>query len=172
MFRELRRVKQLLPMEQNIEVLNRNTSGVLAIQGEDNYPYALPINYLYLDNKIIIHTGKQGYKIDMLKNNPKVSFCVIDQDKIVSEEYTSHFRSVIIFGRAKILESKEDIIKSISSFTKRFSPDDVQNRLDKNNIEKFLNNLTIIEIEIEHITGKESSHFWKMREKMKGKELI
>ena len=85
MFREMRRKKQLLSEEACIAVLDRGTSGVLAVSGDDGYPYTVPLSYVYCDGKIYFHSAKSGHKIDAIKNSSKVSFCVIDQDKIVPE---------------------------------------------------------------------------------------
>ena len=101
MFRKMRRHKQLLSKEECEKILYKATSGVLALEGDNNYPYTVPISYLYEDNKIYFHSAKSGHKIDSIKKNQKVSFCVIDQDKIVPEEYTTYFRSVIVFGKIK-----------------------------------------------------------------------
>lgn len=100
MFREMRRKKQVLSLEENIAVLNRGTSGVLAVSGDDGYPYAVPLSYVYHDNTLFFHCAKTGHKLDAIARNEKVSFCVIDKDDVVSAEYTSYFRSVIVFGRA------------------------------------------------------------------------
>ena len=64
MFRKMRRNKQLLPLEECVEILNRGTSGVLAVTGDDDYPYAVPLSYVYYDNKIYFHGAKTGHKLD------------------------------------------------------------------------------------------------------------
>ncbi len=92
MFREIRRKRQALSKEEISSVLYRGTSGVLALAGDDNYPYAVPISYVYDGEKIYFHCAKSGHKLDAIQRNEKVSFCVIDQDKIVPDEYTSYFR--------------------------------------------------------------------------------
>ena len=104
MFREMRRKKQLLTPEESAAVLHRGTSGVLALAGDDGYPYAVPMSYVYDGAKLYFHCAKSGHKLDAIRRNCKASFCVIDQDQIVPEEYTSHFRSVIVFGAIRILE--------------------------------------------------------------------
>ena len=103
MFREMRRKKQALPPEECAEILRRGTSGVLAVLGDGGYPYAVPLSYVYDGEKIFFHCAKSGHKLDAIRQNSKVSFCVIDQDQIVPEEYTTYFRSVIVFGTARIL---------------------------------------------------------------------
>ena len=98
MFREMRRKRQALLPEEIQAVLNRGTSGVLALSGDNDYPYAVPISYVYDGEKIYFHCAKSGHKLDAVRRNRKASFCVIDQDRIIPEEYTSYFRSVIVFG--------------------------------------------------------------------------
>ena len=87
MFRELRRKKQALSQEECTAVLNRGTSGVLALAGDDDYPYAVPISYVYDGEKLYFHCAKSGHKLDAIRRNAKASFCVIDKDQIVPEEY-------------------------------------------------------------------------------------
>lgn len=86
MFGEMRRKKQALPLETCEKILERGTSGVLALEGEEGYPYAVPLSYFYENQKLIFHCARNGYKIEAIKRNEKASFCVIDQDRIVSEE--------------------------------------------------------------------------------------
>ena len=89
MFREMRRKKQLLSDEVSREILERNTSGVLSLMGDEGYPYGVPLSYVLVGDKIFFHCAKEGHKIDAIRNCEKASFCVIDQDQIVSEEYTT-----------------------------------------------------------------------------------
>ena len=100
MFREMRRKMQALTAEETAEILKRNTSGVLSLNGDDGYPYGVPLSYVYLDSKLYFHCAGAGHKLDSILKDDKVSFCVIDQDQVVGEEYTTYFRSVIAFGRA------------------------------------------------------------------------
>src|SRR5690606_27146456 len=91
-FREMSRKKQLLSEEETAAVMERCSNGVLACFGDNGYPYAVPLNYVYYNGKIYFHSAKVGHKIDAIRRNPRVSFAVVDEDTIVSEEYTSYFR--------------------------------------------------------------------------------
>ncbi len=94
------------------------TTGTLAVLGDDDYPYAVPINYFYEDNKIYFHGAKAGHKIDAIKKHNKVSFCVVAQDDIITEKFTTYFKSVIAFGTARIIEDdaeKRNAIEKINS---------------------------------------------------------
>ena len=76
MFREMRRIKQELPLEEAKSLLMKNKRGVLSFNGEDDYPYAIPINFLYdeEENKIYFHGAKSGYKLDCIRKNNKACF--------------------------------------------------------------------------------------------------
>ena len=79
-------------------VLSRGSHGVLALAGDEGYPYAVPISYVYEGGKLYFHCAKSGHKLDAIARCPKASFCVVDQDQVVPQEYTTYFRSVIAFG--------------------------------------------------------------------------
>lgn len=155
MFREMRRKKQALSLEENIQVLNRGTSGVLAVSGDDDYPYAVPLSYVYHDNKIFFHCAKNGHKLDSISRNEKVSFCVIDKDQVVQDKYTSYFRSVIVFGKTRILEDDVEKRKAIEILTARYSPDQEKTH-QLQAIEKDYKMVCMIELAIEHMSGKEA----------------
>ena len=104
MFREMRRKKQMLSLEECVAVLDNGTSGVLAVDGDNDYPYAVPLSYVYCDSKIFFHCARSGHKLDAIARNEKVSFCVIEADQVMPQEYTTYFRSVIVFGKARVLE--------------------------------------------------------------------
>lgn len=155
MFREMRRSKQQLSEDETDEILNRHTSGVLAVHGEDGYPYTIPISYTFKDDHIYFHSANEGHKIDAIRNNDKVSFCVIDQDDVIQETFTTRYRSVIVFGRAHIVTDSLLRRKALESLVKKYSPD----FLDKGQQEilQAWDHVTVIDLKIEHKTGKTSS---------------
>lgn len=154
MFREMRRHGQALSLEENIAVLEKGTSGVLAVSGDDDYPYAVPLSYVYHDSKLFFHCAKTGHKLDAIARNQKVSFCVVDQDRIVPAEYTTYFRSVIAFGQARILEDEPERRRALERIAARYSPDHEQGRLAE--IARLMKQVCVIELTIEHITGKQA----------------
>jgi len=164
MFREMRRKKQLLSQEDTLAVMNRCTNGVLSCFGDDDYPYGVPLNYVYLNEKIYFHSAKAGHKIDAISKNPKVSFTVIDEDTIVSEEYTSYFRSVIAFGKARIAEGEERI-KAFEALVEKYSGDQPEEAKHKE--VHGCTQANIIAIDVEHITGKEAVEYVRAKEAQK-----
>jgi len=156
MFREMRRKKQLLSQEGMELVMARGTNGVLACQGDEGYPYAVPVSYVYWNDRIYFHSAKSGHKVDAITRNPKVSFAVVDEDTIVSEEYTTYFRSVIAFGKARIVEGDE-WFEGFKTLVDKYSGD----LPEEANIKEIQGCKTshIIAIDIEHITGKEAIEY-------------
>ena len=124
MFREMRRKLQLLDEKESIALLERGTAGVLALSGDEGYPYAVPISYVYNDSKIFFHSAVSGHKIDAIKNSDKASFCVIAQDHIVPKEYTTYYKSVIAFGRLRILEDASEKRAAIELLAQKYYPAD------------------------------------------------
>lgn len=66
MFRPMRRKKQLLPEVETIGMLQSCTSGVLAVHGDDDYAYAVPLSFAYEDGKLFFHAAVAGHKLDAL----------------------------------------------------------------------------------------------------------
>lgn len=161
MFREMRRNKQVLSLDESIAVLHNGTSGVLAVSGDNDYPYAVPLSYVYYDSKIFFHCAKSGHKLDAIARNQKVSFCVIDKDNVVPQEYTTYFRSVIVFGKARILDNEDEKRSAFEILAAKYSPDHEQGRLQE--IDKLLKQVCLVELAIEHMTGKEAIELMKAK---------
>ena len=70
MFRPMRRFKQALSPEECQAVLERGTSGVLALSGDGGWPYAVPLSYVYADGKLYFHSAKSGHKVDAIRSCP------------------------------------------------------------------------------------------------------
>lgn len=161
MFREMRRKRQLLAEAETIQIFERGTSGVLALSGDEGYPYAVPLSYVYADGRIIFHGAKSGHKIDAIRGCEKASFCVIDRDQVVPEEYTTWFRSAIAFGRVRIIDQDAEKRAAIELLSEKYSPDDPEGR--RAEIEREYKILCMFELRIEHMTGKEAIELVRAR---------
>lgn len=163
MFRQMRRKRQQLSQERCEQILNRATSGVLAVQGDGGYPYAVPLSYVYSEGKLYFHSASQGHKLDAIRREPKASFCVIDEDRVVAQEYTTHFRSVIAFGQVRELTDEREKRAAIEKLALRYAPQDSeQNR--RQAIERDWKPLCMLEMTVEHLSGKEAIEFVRERE--------
>lgn len=152
--RPMRRFRQELTVEECVQVLERGTHGVLAVLGDEGYPYAVPLSYVHGEGKIWFHCAKAGHKLDAIRNYNKVSFCVVDQDRIVPEEYTTYFRSVVAFGTARVLEDPWEKRQALAALAAKYSPDQEEGRNEE--IRSQFSNVTMVELTVEHMTGKEA----------------
>lgn len=160
-FRPMRRHRQQLSREECECILERCTSGVLALTGDGGYPYAVPLSYVYADGAIIFHSAVEGHKVDAVKRDGRCSFCVIDQDEIKPAEFTTHFRSVIAFGRIRILEDADEKMQALRLLGRRYSPGDepgLQQEIDKS-----LDHVLLLRLDIEHLSGKQAIELVKAR---------
>ncbi len=155
MFRDMRRKRQALSPEACEAVLRRGTSGVLALDGDDGYPYAVPISYLYDGGTLYFHCAKTGHKLDAIKRNQKASFCVIDQDRVVPEQYTTHYRSVIAFGTMRVLSDEPEMRTAIEKLALKYAPEDTPEHRAQA-IEREWGALCMLELTIDHLSGKEA----------------
>lgn len=162
MFREMRRKKQQLTKEACDEILSCGTSGVLALSGDGGYPYAVPLSYVYSQGKIYFHCATSGHKIDAINQDPKASFCVIGQDQVIPEKYTTCYRSVIVFGTVRILEDDQEKMDAVKILAEKYSPhESPASRQDA--IQKDWDRLCMLELTVEHLTGKECIELVRQR---------
>lgn len=162
MFREMRRSRQALSLEESVAVLERGSSGVLALAGDEGYPYAVPISYVFDGEKLYFHCAKSGHKLDAIRRCPKASFCVIDQDLVVPEKYTSYYRSVIVFGQIRVLSDEGEMRVAIEKLAAKYVPEDSASQRAAA-IEKDWAPLCMLELSPEHISGKEAIELVRQR---------
>ena len=161
-FREMRRKRQQLAEEESIAILQKATAGTLALLGDDDYPYAVPISYVYYDRKLYFHSALAGHKVDAIRKCDRASFCVIDQDAVQPQKYTTFYRSVIAFGRIHIIEDAQEKLETARMLGNRYNPN--QEEALQKEIENGLSRMLMICFDIEHLTGKESIELVKRNE--------
>ena len=154
MFREMRRKRQALTQDQCQAILEQGSCGVLALSGDNGYPYAVPLSYLYHQGKLYFHCAKSGHKLDALRREPKASFCVVAQDQVAPLEYTTLYRSVIVFGRLRELEDDKEKRAAIEALALKYAPQDTPAHREEA-IQRDWGPLCVLELTPEHISGKQ-----------------
>ena len=149
MFRKMRRSDKAMSKEMTLDLLSRGQEGVLGTVGDNGYPYTVVVNYVYLNDKIYFHSAKTGQKIDNINFKEKVSFSVYDNVKVIGEELTTHYESLVVFGKAKVVETSRDILLALVNKYADLDQKKVLSMIDKE-----INITALVEIEIDHITGK------------------
>lgn len=100
MFRPMRRTKRAISDEDAKRLLEQGRRAVLAVNGDDGYPFAFPINYRFdADaNKIFFHGAKAGQKVDALRRSDKVCLNVMGNEHYEQGEWAPYVQSAAVFG--------------------------------------------------------------------------
>jgi len=153
MFRKITRSRQELSREECLQILKQEPRGVLSVQGDDGYPYGMPLNHYYCeaDGKLYFHSGMQGHKIDAMKKDPKVSFCVYDEGCRNEGEWALNIRSVIVFGKVEFIEDRETVYRIARELSLKFTQDEEYIRQE---IERSGPRTLMFALVPEHIAGK------------------
>ena len=153
MFPSMRRTRQEISREENEAVLARGSHGILSLMQPNGYPYALPISYVYEDGTIYMHCAKSGAKIDALNHCDKASFCVVDQDEVIPERFSTNYRSVIAFGTVSIVKDEQTRQHAFEALAKRYSPTESEEKRNAE-IASGKNHAEILALQIEKLSGK------------------
>lgn len=152
--RPMRRANQALDAATCEAVLRRGRTGVLAVTGEDGWPYAVPLNYVYAGGTLWFHCATEGHKVEAIRREPRVSFCVVDQDTVLPERFSTAYRSVIVFGTARIVREDAERRAAIQALTDKYCPD-VPREACEAFIAKHEANTLVLALTPTHISGKE-----------------
>ena len=153
MFRKMRRSVQALSREEMIDLLNTETRGVMSVQGDNGYQYGLPINHYFDEdaNRIYIHGADFGHRVDAVRKDPKVSYCVFGQDFQKEGDWAKYVKSVIVFGKAELIEDHDEIVRISRLLCDKFP---CPQEYVEHEIEKDAQRTLIIAIDIEDMNGK------------------
>ena len=152
-FCKMRRFKQELSKEECIEILKKEPRGVLSVFDENGYPYGIPMNHWYneADGKLYFHGAKSGHKLEAIKRYDKVSFCVYDSGYRNEGEWALNIKSVVAFGRMKVVEDPDKVVEICTNIGHKFT-DDKEYLEDE--LQRALPRVLCLELTPEHMTGK------------------
>ena len=154
MYPAIRRGRQALGPAACDAILQKGTSGVLALCGASGQPYAVPLSYVYHQGKLYFHCAKAGHKLDLLDQNPRASFCVVGQDEVIPAKYTTYYRSVVVFGAVRQLTDPAEKRAAIEALALRYAPDETD-AARAAEIDRYWDQLCMLELAPDHITGKQ-----------------
>ena len=154
MFRAMRRKKKEISEEAAKQLLQKERRGILAVNGDDGYPYAVPVNYYYSEeeNKIYFHGAREGHKVDALKRDDKICFTVYGNETIKEETWAPYLQSAVVFGRGRLLDDTEETLVLTRKIAEKYYPG---KELIEEEIRRSGKAVQVYEISIEHLSGKE-----------------
>lgn len=139
---EIRYKQRICSDQAKIEkFLTESRVGTLGMCDKSGRPYSIPVNYVYWKGSIYIHGMGSGKKNDILMENPKVCFNVFEEygtvaDNIPSKCDTAYF-SVVIFGRAVLVEDIEEKTEALSQLMNKFLPGFFKDKLSSQFVDKY-----------------------------------
>lgn len=154
MFRKVRKKKNEISVEDAKALLRKARRGVLAVNGDDGYPYAIPVNYFYDEEaeRIYFHGAKAGYKVDALKESDKICFTVCGEETVKELEWAPYVQSAVVFGRCHLIADQAFAMEKLKQFAMKYYP------AEQMVVDEIADNgkyAQMFEIEIEHVSGKE-----------------
>lgn len=155
MFRPLRRKKRAITDEEARELLATCKRGVFAVNGDDGYPYAIPVNYFFdaEHDKIYFHGAKAGHKVDALKRDDKVCFTVYGNEWYKDGDWAPYVMSTVVFGRCRLANGTPAFIEDkVRQLALKYYPsaEEVEEEIAKD-----IKGVQLYEITIEHLCGKQ-----------------
>lgn len=154
MFREMRRKQRQLSADAAETLLERGRRGVLAVNGDDGYPYAIPVNYLFdrESRKIYFHGSRIGHKADALRTCDKVCFTVYGNEAIREDSWAPYVQSTVVFGRCHFVEAGANATALLRRLAMKYYPNE---QLVDEELARSGKAAQVFEIEIEYLSGKE-----------------
>ncbi len=151
MLKKVGREDRVISTEEAEKILSEGEYGILSTVSQDAQPYGVPVNYVYQNNHIYFHGAMAGHKADNMRDNNKVSFCVVGKTKVLPSKFSTEYESTIVFGEVFEL-TDDDKRQSLVSILEKYSYD----HLEKG--QKYIDNLVdqtkVFAIFINQITGK------------------
>lgn len=151
----MRRFKQQMEKSEIERILMENSTGILSVINQEGYPYPVPLNYVWLEGKIYFHCAMQGEKIDAIKANSRVCFCLVNQDRVIAEKFSTQYKSVIVFGQARLIYEETVKRAALEALVNKYCANFPQR--GQQEIKKDGSVVQIVEITIEKVSGKTAS---------------
>jgi nitroimidazol reductase NimA-like FMN-containing flavoprotein (pyridoxamine 5'-phosphate oxidase superfamily) len=153
MFRELTRKAKQISEKECLAILSQETRGVLSVNGDNGYPYGMPMNHLYHaeDGCLYFHCGRGGHRIDAIQKSDRASFCVVEQGSREEGDWAYRVRSVIVFGRIEILDDYDTVCRITDKLSRKFTRD---TSYIQNEIAQYAKATLLLKLTPEHICGK------------------
>lgn len=150
MFRKMRRIKQQLSQAQCEHILLSEGRAVIAFRGTNEYPYAIPINYVYVNGSIYFHCAGAGQKIDEINADPHVCFTVHNEGYLQPGKIGYNISSVVVLGTAQFVDDQATKTNILRKIGLKYFDDAYTSR----EIVKAAKRAHVVRISIDHMTGK------------------
>jgi nitroimidazol reductase NimA-like FMN-containing flavoprotein (pyridoxamine 5'-phosphate oxidase superfamily) len=152
-----RQEREMKNRETMVAMLERSPVGRFATVNQEGFPVIKPVNFLYLDGKIYLHSSTKGEKIgDIQRGSPicfeidePIAYVIASQSACQASYY---YRSIIIKGEATFVKDRDKKIKVLEKMMEKYQPEGNYGKIPL----EILKKTAVIEILIKEMTGKEN----------------
>ncbi len=154
MFQQMRKKERELTRQETEAILAKGQYGFLSLSTGDDYGYGVPLSYYFRDNAIYLHCALEGKKLDYLRRNNKVSFCVVAEAEPLPDKYSMKYQSAIVFAQAIEIQDQDAKVETLINLVKKYYTDPDHIEKGKEVAANFASKTVILRLEIDHLSGK------------------
>ncbi|MDF2607636.1 MAG: hypothetical protein K0S34_1832 [Bacillales bacterium] len=148
----MRRSDRKLSDESTFEILRNNNYGVVSSITPDGLPYGVPVNYVFDGKDIYFHCAHEGLKNDCFNHSKAASFCIIENAKVLPNQFSTAYNSVIVSGTITQITESELKEEKLITLCKLVG---IENEAKiKKYMEPYLEKTCVYKIKIISATGK------------------
>ena len=151
MMKELRRQDRAITHEEARAFLKEAEYGVLSTVTANGKPYGVPLSFCVIDQCLYFHCAVEGQKLDNLKHNQSVSFCVVGNVELLPEQFGTRYQSVVVAGEAEEVFTS-DKQAALEALVQKYSPQFVDKGLKY--IDAMTKKARVFRIGMNTVTGK------------------
>ena len=149
----MRRKEKTLSRDETMELLGRAEYGILAVGGDDAWPYAVPLSFVLMNDAVYFHCAREGRKADAMTRNNRVCFTVVGETQPVYDgSFSTYFESAVVFGRVVLVEEAREKTDSLMALALKYLPDDMDKA--EGDINRFFARTAVYRISLDQVTGK------------------
>lgn len=158
----MRRSRQALTPDDCTTILTHASHGILALAADD-CPYTVPLSFVHTDGVLYFHCAQSGLKLELMRRNANASFCVVAEDNIVPEAYTTLYRSVVCRGQLTEITDAAEKRAALVALGKKYAPHEPDTHLNAE-IDSDWQAVTVLRFTISELSGKEAIELVNARE--------
>jgi uncharacterized protein len=157
-----------------IEFLNEEHTGRISSIDENGYPQIIPMNFVFINDSIYMHSHTKGEKLDNIKRNLKVGF-EVDRNLEFLPSYffdpndasvaDTLYISVVIKGEARIISDVKEKVLALNALMRKYQPEGKYEPMNENM--EVLEAVAVIKIIPKEMNGK-----YKIGQNMSAQERI
>lgn len=120
----IRRQDRLLDEAAAMTLLATGEYGFLAMSTADQSGYGIPVSYAWEPGHLYVHCAPEGEKLRTLESNNRVTFCVVGRTRVISNQFTTLYESVLVKGTVALHLSDEEKMHALELLLDKYSPND------------------------------------------------